>query len=218
MLKALLFDMDGTLVDTERYYTKGTYKWMKRYGYKGPLEALYPIIGTSMEETARIINTLLKNDWTIEKTIKINDDYFNLEEIIDYRKYIFPEVKKNLKRFKELGFKLALCSASYRRDIDRFLKENDLIEVFDFSLSAYECKTHKPDPTIYLEALRYFGVKKEEAWIIEDSYSGIMAGKNAQIYTLARQDERFGIDQTMADRIIRDLDELYELLLKEKMK
>lgn len=217
MLRALFFDMDGTLVDTERYYTKGTYTWMKRYGFKGRLEDVYPIIGTSMEETASIINKLLKKDWPIAKTLKINDDYFRYEEVIDYQKYIFPEVKKNLKRFKEMGLKLALCSASYRQDIERFLESNDLKEDFDYTISAYECKMHKPDPAIYLKTLEHFGLDKEEAWIIEDSYSGIMAGKNAMIKTLARKDTRFGIDQSAADLLIADLDELYALIKKEIM-
>ena len=215
MLKALLFDMDGTLVDTERYYTLGTYKWMKRYGYKGSLEAIYQIIGTSMEETARIINELLDNDWPIEKTVKINDDYFNLEERIDYQKYIFPEVKEDLKKLKKLGLKMALCSASYRRDINRFIKENELAEIFDYVVSAYEVGTHKPDPAIYLRALRELQVQNKEAWIIEDSYFGIKAGKNAHVKTLARKDHRFGIDQSEADQIIEDLDGLYDLVLKE---
>ena len=72
-IKAILFDMDGTLVDSERYYTDGTYRWMQRAGYKGSKEAIYPIIGTTLPMTYAIIHKLLDGRLSVEEIEKFDD-------------------------------------------------------------------------------------------------------------------------------------------------
>ena len=108
-IKAILFDMDGTLVDSERYYTDGTYRWMQRVGYKGSKEAIYPIIGTTLPMTYAIIHKLLDGRLSVEEIEKMNDDYFMKEDVIDYREYIFPEVKGVIRSLRDKGYKMALC-------------------------------------------------------------------------------------------------------------
>ena len=211
-IKAILFDMDGTLVDSERYYTDGTYRWMQRAGYKGSKEAIYPIIGTTLPMTYAIIHKLLDGRLSVEEIEKMNDDYFMKEDVIDYREYIFPEVKGVIRSLRDKGYKMALCSSSLKMDILRFIKENELDDCFDYVISGYECNESKPSPEIYLLALSHLKVSNDEAIVVEDSTHGIEAGKRAHMYTFARKDTRFNIDQSEADILIDDIGELLNIL------
>lgn len=213
MIKAILCDMDGTLVDTERYYTEGTFKWMKdKFAYSGSKESIYKVIGITMEETCTVLRDLLKVDKTAAEIMKINDDYFENESSLDYREYIFPEVTEAIHEIKGMGIRIAICSASPRWAIEQFVRECGLTDQIDYIVSAVDCKRQKPDPDIYLDALSALGVKEGEAIVFEDSYSGISAGKNAGILTVARRDYRFGIDQSRADICVDDMQQLIGII------
>lgn len=211
-LKAILFDMDGTLTDSERYYTDGTYEWMKRFGYDDKIESLYPIIGTSMDVTYDILYDLLKGKLTRDEIIYQNEHYFNVENPINYQEYIFDEVYEVLHKLKEKGLKFAICSSSYKKDIEEFLKCCKLDMLFDVVISSHECKNPKPSGEIYLKALKRLGLTNQEAIVVEDSAIGIRAGKNADIFVVARKEERFDIDQSEADVLVSDLNDLYKLV------
>lgn len=212
MIKYVFLDMDGTLVDSERYYTDGTYRYMKEdFNYKGPKEAVYEIIGTSMYQTGQIIKRLLKSDLSVEEILSYNDRFFGERMSLDYSEYIFKEVRESLKELKEMGLKLALCSGSSKELMYKFIKSCD-IEGIDYIISTDECQGHKPDPDIYLKALAFFKAQRSEVIVFEDSTSGIKAAKNAGLYTAARKDKRFGIDQSEADVKLDDMMELVRLI------
>ena len=212
MIKAILFDMDGTLLDSEIHYIEGTYIWMKRKGFKGDIQDLYCLVGKTMDETHLILAKLLNDKYTIEEIAKFNHDYFNYEKPLDFKKYIFDDVFASLKELKELGLKLAICSMSSLKDIDNFINSNNL--VFDLVISGENCKKQKPDPEIYLKALGKLNITSDEAIVIEDSFNGIKASKNANIFTIARKDKRFNIPQEKAgaDMFIDDLKDLSKYL------
>lgn len=206
MIQAILFDMDGTLIDSEKYYVEGTYTWMKRNGYQGSLEAIYAIIGTTMEKTYQILGRLSQLDRS--KIAQLNSDYFNLENPLDYAKIIFPEVKAVLKALKQDGLKLALCTSSGQKEVDKFIAQCGLENIFDAFFVKETIKNPKPNPEIYLKALAAFKLKISDVIVVEDSKEGISAAKNAQLYTLARKDYRYGIDQSASDEYIDNLNDL----------
>ncbi len=212
MIRAVLFDMDGTLVDSERYYCDGTYRWMQRVGYTGKKEAVYAIIGTTMEETYAIIHRLLDGKYTLAEIEELNHDYFYLEDPIDYRKYLFPEVSEVLKLLKEKGYGLALCSASSMKDIEKFICTCGFSKMFDVVLSADDTKP-KPDPEIYERAMAALKVGRNECVVVEDSPYGIESGKRLGAFTIARRNEHLlKSKQEGADMIINDLNDLVRYL------
>ena len=213
MIKAVLLDLDGTLLDSERYYCEGTYEWIQRFGFKGKLEDVYSIIGTTMEETCRIIaEDLLKGVMSMEEVYAYNAKFFSEEKPMICSDYIFEEVRESIIKLKEANYRLAICSSSTLDEIDRAISQLGFKEYIDFIDSSHECEHGKPAPDVYLSALQYFNVSPQEAIVVEDSYSGILAGKNANIYTIARKDYRFNIDQSLADAYIDGLDEVYDLI------
>ena len=205
MIKAILFDMDGTLVDSERYYTEMSYKWLCQYNVVDKKE-IYKIVGLNMDDTYKTMSLL--SGLSYDETKKSYDEYFSMHPM-DYNDYLFDDVKDVLSKLS--GYKLAICTLSSRDMLNKFISDTGLNE-FDLLLSDEDVKNPKPSPDIYLKAIERLGVNRDETLVIEDSSTGIKAGKNAGICTLARDSSRFFVDQSEADYIFDDLHEVLNIL------
>lgn len=208
MIKAILFDMDGTLTDSERYYTEGTFNWINKIK-KVSLEDIYPIIGTNMDETYKILSKLSLLSY--DEVVKLNTEYFN-DNPINYNDYIFNDVKDTLKLLKNNGYKLALCSLSEKWMVNNFIRDCHLENIFDVILSDDDVSNSKPNPEIYLKALELLSIDNDEAIVVEDSYNGILAGINANIKVFARDASRYHIDQSKAFYIFKDMSEILNII------
>lgn len=205
MIKAILFDMDGTLVDSERYYTEMSYKWALQYRDVDKRD-IYQIVGTNMDKTYRIMSKLAGLSY--DETKKSYDEYFSMHPM-DYNDYLFDDVKDVLSKLSD--YKLAICTLSARDMLNKFISDTGL-NCFDLLLSDEDVKNPKPSPDIYLKAIERLGVNRDETLVIEDSSTGIKAGKNAGICTLARDSSRFFVDQSEADYIFDDLHGVLNIL------
>lgn len=209
MIKAVLFDMDGTIVNSEKYYADETYEFFKSKGVIVEPEVCFGLVGLSMEECYLFLQKFLHDDVeTIEKDYL---GYFE-EHPIDYLKYRFKDTYDTFKRLKEEGYLVAICSGSPLYMVNKAIKQMKLDDLVDFYIAGDQVKNGKPNPEAYLTALNHFGLKKEEAIIIEDSPVGIQAGKNSGIYTCARRDVQFGLDQSAADIIIESLGDVFDVI------
>ena len=215
MIKAVLFDMDGILYDSEYFYMQGTVAQMRAYGYDGPAKNIYRIIGTTMQTTYEMLYDMLDGKVPLDVIRENNERYFNVEHPIHFKEIMFPGVPQALQQIKKMGLKLAVCSASSYDLIVTSLKEMGILEYFDFIESGENCKRSKPYPDIYLLAQEALQVRKEECLVYEDSTAGIQAGISAGIRTVARIDNRFYQDQSKADILVKDIHELTELIRKE---
>lgn len=215
MIRAVLFDMDGILYDSEYFYMNGTIEQMKRYGYDGPVEDIYAIMGTSMEDTYLILYRLLGGKVPLDEIRKNNEHYFQVEHPLHFREIMFPGLKEELRKLKDMGIRMAVCSSSPIDLIHDSLKEMDVDSLFDFVESGDNVQNPKPAPDIYLLAQKELGVAKEECIVYEDSTLGIEAGKRAGIFTVAREDNRFLQDQSHADKKVKDIQSLVEWIRKE---
>ena len=208
MIKAILFDMDGTLTDSEKYYVEGTFKWTNNYK-KVPIEKVYSIVGLDMDGTYNFLSNLL--DISYDKAKELNTKYFK-NNPINYNDYLFNDVKDTLKILKDKGYKLGLCTVSEKYMLDNFLRQCDFEDYFDCLLSNKDIKESKPSPEIYLKALDYLNLKNDETIVIEDSYNGILSGKRASMKVCARDSSRYHVDQSRADYIFKDMHEILDLL------
>ena len=76
-LRGILFDMDGTLIDSEKYYVEGTYEWIQRYGFKGKIDEVYSIIGTTIDVTYEILAKLTNLSIFEVAKAKLCQDYLS---------------------------------------------------------------------------------------------------------------------------------------------
>lgn len=210
MLKACLFDLDGTLIDSERYYQDGTYFWIARKGIKINKEDIFGIIGKDEKGTYDFLSKV--TGLSYEECKKNNDHYFRYENPLSFKKYLYDDVTRALKQLKEKGLLIAICSMSPYEYIKQCLKECDLEEYVDYCVSGIDVKNNKPSPDIYLNALKTLNVNSDEAIVIEDAQSGIEAGKAAGMKVIARDASRFNIDQSKADYILEDFEKLSKII------
>ena len=182
-----------------------SYRWALQYRDVDKRD-IYQIVGTNMDKTYRIMSKLAGLSY--DETKKSYDEYFSVHPM-DYNDYLFDDVKDVLPKLCD--YKLAICTLSSRDMLNKFISDTGL-NCFDLLLSNDDVKNPKPSPDIYLKAIERLGVNKEETLVIEDSSTGIKAGKNAGICTLARDGSRFFIDQSEADYIFDDLYEVLNIL------
>ena len=209
--KAVIFDMDGVLVDSEKYYIKLITEAFALNGKKVDERELYSIIGADEQRSLEYICTLVKRLGE-EEPLK-RDIFARLQDSRpEYRELLFDEVPDMLENLLTKGYILAIASSSSMKAIRRMLEETGLAKYFKVVVSGEEFVKSKPDPAIYNYAVERLGLKKEECVIIEDSAYGIEAGKRAGIDVIAVSRENAGQRQDRADLIIDTLRKLKEIL------
>lgn len=211
-IKAILFDMDGVLVDSEMYYMEGTLKWMQELGFKGTFKDVCSFIGTTNTVTCQMASKMLDDKYTPEELFEINHRYFKVDHPIQYNQVMNEGVVELLDEIKKRGWKCAVCSSSPKSMIDRALAECGIEQYFDFIVSGEQFVLSKPNPEIYLHAADKLNVLPDECLVIEDSEKGIAAGKNAQMKTIALLDRRFSLKQANADVLVERLSEILECI------
>ena len=180
--KAVIFDMDGLLFDTEIVYYEASQMVADQMGFPYDKELYLKYLGVSDEEVwanyHQIFASFGKNN--VQKFI--NDAY---EETI--RRFslgavqLKPGVIELLDFLEEHRIPKVVASSNQRHIIELLLKKNQLTNYFETIVSAENVKRAKPDPEIFLLAREYLGTKKQETLVLEDSKNGILAAASAEI-------------------------------------
>lgn len=208
--KAIIFDMDGVLFDTESFYYRRREVFLDQKGIS--IKHLPPsfFIGGNMKQIWRAILREEYENWDI---LRLQEEYleYKRQHPLPYKELIFTDVKNVLLELKKKNIKLALASNSTKEDILRALSETQLMDYFDMIMSGQEVKESKPSPDVYLKVMEELGVKSTETLIIEDSEKGIQAGVSSKADVWAIRDKWFGMDQSKATQLI---DSLADISLK----
>lgn len=201
MIKAVLFDKDGVLMDSEAEYERRRQIFFSERGIDS---SGFPDFYGSNNDV--IWRTVEPND--AERRARLAVEFVERfkDEPMIYADYVYPAVRPTLEALRARGILTALASSSPRKFIDRFLDETGLTELFDYTVSGEECENHKPAPDVYLRAMEALGVHPAEVLVVEDSPLGIAAGRAAGAFVLAPSvPSAPNVDQSEADARIVDI-------------
>lgn len=191
MFKAVIFDCDGTLVDSEHAHYLGWQHAMRKHGVELPLEDLPLYVGKSTELNGQLLAKRVGKDCAHELITEKSAYYRNLQLAG------LPPITATIEFVHELvkakNVKLAVASAAKKEEILVNLRAVGIHNMFDIVLSGVEDLveysdpegTNKPKPYIYLHTAKMLGVKPSECIVIEDSHTGVTAGVSAGCFTIA---------------------------------
>ncbi|MBU3181782.1 HAD family hydrolase [Clostridium psychrophilum] len=215
MFKAVIFDMDGVLIDSEPHQLKLHEDYLKSKGIYLKPERLNLIVGGNPKLRWDSIKDAFQGKMKREEYEDDYAKYHNKDIEINYKDILNPGVVDILKWLKNESYKVALASSSGMNKIQMVLKQCGIEEYFEAVLSGEMFNNSKPDPEIYLTMVKKLKLEPKDCLVIEDSVYGITASKAAGIYTVALEENRFGFDQSIADEKITNLLELKKILKKD---
>ena len=203
-MKAVLFDMDGVLADTEGFYNRrrASYLAEKLPGYDGP----WDFAGSNDKA---IWETIVPSDITLRERLHAGYDRYRAEHPEDYRVLGNPDVSAVLSSLKDAGMLVGIASSSEVAMIERMMAETQIVDLVDAYVSGHDVARHKPAPDVYLACMEFLGVRPHECVVVEDSPTGIGAGiaSGANVVALD-QYVAPGTDQSAANLVIHRLGEL----------
>jgi putative hydrolase of the HAD superfamily len=179
MIKAVIFDFDGLIVDTESVWFEAYKEVLQRYEVELTLQKFSEVVGTSDEILFDFINSNLKEP--IEKELIEQ----MAKELVD-EKLLDPTLRENVEDYlisaKNAGLQIALASSSSREWVESFLKKLTIYEYFSVIKTKDDVKKVKPDSELYLKAIEEIGVQASEAIAFEDSLNGLIAATKAGLH------------------------------------
>jgi beta-phosphoglucomutase family hydrolase len=213
MIEAIIFDMDGVLVDSEPIHTEIEKRQFKMNGISISDEEHRRFMGTTSENMWRKIARRYQLKRPVEQLIAQNRTesirYFT--EISEIP--VMPGLVDFLERLKAKNYPMAVASSSVPEIIVLILQKTDLRKYFQAVVSGQEAGKSKPEPDVFLLAAQKLGVAPENCLVVEDSENGIRAARAAGMSCVAYQSP--GVDpknQKEADAVVKSFDQLGKML------
>jgi len=184
MLKGILFDMDGVLVDSEEYIAKAAVEMFRREGLDVKEEDFIPFVGKG--EDRYLGGVAEKYNFPVDiKDIK-EKTYRIYGELVEGRLEPLPGVLDFIKKARAKGLKLAVATSADRIKMEINLRNIGIPEeTFDATVNGLEIENKKPHPDVFIKAAEKLGLKPEECLVVEDAVSGVEAAKRAGSKCLA---------------------------------
>ena len=208
---AVIFDMDGVLVDTEWAYKQELVAFGKDMGFGLTDEELNALVGTSSQAFTDILIEWygrIGRDYDAKAARDAYDAWFDAYTPLDFASLLNPGVRETLDELHARGVRTALASSSPMRDIEAVLAACKLEGMFETVVSGEQFHESKPNPEIYLHSLDLLSLPASACCCVEDSVPGIAAGKAAELTVFAKREERFGFSQDAADVVIDQIPDL----------
>lgn len=211
-MKAVIFDLDGTLVDSMWIWRNIDIEFLGKRGHTLHESLQKEIEGMSFHETA----VYFKEYFHLSESLDEIKDIWNSMAEEKYRTQI--PLKKGVAAFvkylREQKIKMGIATSNSRYLVEECLKALNIQEYFDYVVTACEVSKGKPAPDIYLNAAQKLGVLPKNCLVFEDVPMGIMAGKSAGMKTCAVKDlyseNMIEEKKKLADYYIEDYDALME--------
>ncbi|MBQ1306504.1 MAG: TraB family protein [Erysipelotrichales bacterium] len=217
MIQAVIFDLDGTLIDSEQVWNRANRSFLEKYGIHAEPEDLYPTIGGSMDVTYRVLYSFFEEGTMTMSRMRHEYDAEMEGMTIRFAELLDPDAKEVLEYLKEAGVRTAVASASSLPYVESVLKECGIRDLFDEVISGELFDRNKPSPDVYLVAAEKLGIPASACAAAEDSLIGIKAAKEAGMIA-AGVKEYGNQDLSGADVRLKRLSEMMEWIEYERRK
>lgn len=213
MKKAVIFDMDGLMIDSERVTYNGYVKKINMLGYpEFTIEEYKKCLGKNKQGICQVFIDYYGEDFPM---VEVWDDvHVWIDETL--RQYV-PKKKgldKLLQYLKNNNYKTIVATSSGRSRVDEILKNADIAKYFDGSICGDEVLNGKPNPEIFLTACLKLGVTPDEAIVLEDSEMGIKAAYDGHIDVICIPDMKYPENEyaSMPTLIVESLEDVINYL------
>ena len=207
--KAVLFDMDGVLIDSEALMTKVGILALRDYGIEAQPDDFIPFVGRG--EDMYIGGVAKKYGREYDPEMKVRA-YTYFGKYVEAEARVPDELPELLFRLKRLGYRICVCTSADWMKVEHNLRAiGAKKEDFDAFVTGDRIVRKKPDPEIYLKGAAMLGISPEHCAVVEDAPNGIMAAHAAGMFAIGI-DTSFPAEvlkeQSAPDRIIHSLSEL----------
>lgn len=209
MIKAIIFDMDGLMIDSERVTFECYQERLKDMNLTMDEEFYKTLLGKPIKGIYQRFYDVYGNDFPIENVIQdvhqLMAERFETEGV---------PVKKGLVELlhylKDNNYKTIVATSSNRDRVDKILAQAKITEFFDYSICGDEVTKGKPNPEVFLKSCQKLGVNVDEAIVLEDSEAGIQASYDANIKVICIPDMKYPEKQyeEKTFKILKDLTEV----------
>lgn len=209
MIKAIIFDMDGLMIDSERVTFECYQERLKDMNLTMDAEFYKTLLGKPIKGIYQRFYDVYGNDFPIENVIRdvhqLMAERFETEGV---------PVKKGLVELlhylKDNNYKTIVATSSNRDRVDKILAQAKITEFFDDSICGDEVTKGKPNPEVFLKSCQKLGVNVDEAIVLEDSEAGIQASYDANIKVICIPDMKYPEKQyeEKTFKILKDLTEV----------
>ena len=187
--RAVIFDLDGVLADSEPWWNEMDAKLLAQYGVRYRGEYHRNVLGVSyrlaVEFFKKAFGLSASADELIQRRGEIATEFFA------NRVGLFPSAKEVLQELRRMNLRLAVATSSVSASARPFLDRHQLTAFFDVIVTGDEIEHGKPRPDIYLRAAAKLNVAADACLVIEDALAGIAAAKAAKMRVAAIPDRRF---------------------------
>lgn len=201
-IKAVLFDMDGVLIDAKDWHYESLNKALNLFGHEiSRYEHIRTFDGLPTKEKLNMLSETSFLPVELHSFINELKQKFTIEMVNEKCKPLFQH-EYAISRLKHEGYLCAVCSNSIRNTIVQMMTKADLLQYMDAILSNEDVEKSKPNPEIYLKAMEKLNLKPEECLIVEDNINGIKAALASGGHLL-QVDDVYGVTyENIKNRIV----------------
>ena len=210
MPKAVLFDMDGLMIDSERVTYEGYQELCRKEGVEMDLDTYKKCLGKPVRGIWQVFYDAYGDDFPIERIMKEN--HARMADIFETEGVPLKEgLKELLEWLNEQNIPCVLATSSTRDRVDKILDRAGLTDLFKDAVCGDEVSKGKPDPEIFLTAAAKAGAEPEDSLVLEDSEMGILAAADGNLPVICVPDMKYPLDQ-YARRCTEICDSLLDVL------